>query len=358
MAVYKDEERATWYCSLHYNDWTGKNCRKLKRGFKTRREAVEWEQSFRNQQGANLQMTFKDFVDVYKRDRGPKLKEHTWENKDNLIKTKLMPYFAERKMSEIRGTDIIQWQNVMIAYRNEKGESYKPTYLKSMQTQLTAICNHAVKFYNLKSNPVTKAGPLGKGKADEMDFWIKEEYLKFIEEVKDKPFSYYAFQILYWCGLRVGELLALTPKDINFDNKIIKITKSYQRLKRRDVITDPKTAKSKREVSMPDFLCEELRQFLNNLYGLMDTDRIFHYTKCYLHKEMTRGAENAGVKRIRVHDLRHSHVSLLISMGFSAVSISKRVGHESVDITYRYAHMFPTEQLQMAEMLNKEFTEV
>jgi len=358
MAVYKDEERATWYCSFHYNDWTGKNCRKLKRGFKTRREAVVWEQSFRNQQGANLQMTFKDFVDFYKRDRGPKLKEHTWENKDNLIKTKLMPYFAERKMSEIRGTDIIQWQNVMIAYRNEKGEPYKPTYLKSMQTQLTAICNHAVKFYDLKSNPVTKAGPLGKGKADEMDFWIKEEYMKFIEEVKDKPFSYYAFQILYWCGLRVGELLALTPKDINFDNKIIKITKSYQRLKRRDVITDPKTAKSKREVSMPDFLCEELKEFLNNLYGLMDTDRIFHYTKCYLHKEMTRGAENAGVKRIRVHDLRHSHVSLLISMGFSAVSISKRVGHESVDITYRYAHMFPTEQLQMAEMLNKEFTEV
>ena len=90
---------------------------------------------------------------------------------------------------------------------------------------------------------------MGKGKAEEMLFWTKEEYLKFIEAVKDKPYSYHAFQILYWCGLRVGELLALTSQDIDFDNKVIRITKSYQRLEGKDVITDPK---SKRNVSMPD----------------------------------------------------------------------------------------------------------
>jgi len=166
-----------------------------------------------------------------------------------------------------------------------------------------------------------------------------------------------AFQILYWCGLRVGELLALTPQDIDFDNKVIRVTKSYQRLEGKDVITDPKTPKSKRNVSMPDFLCEELKDYIGRLYGILPTDRIFHLTKSFLHHEMTRGAEKAGVKRIRIHDLRHSHVSLLISMGFSAVSIGNRVGHESVDITYRYAHMFPTEQTQMAKLLNEEFKE-
>ena len=125
----------------------------------------------------------------------------------------------------------------------------------------------------------------------------------------------------------------------------------------KDVITDPKTPKSKRNVSMPDFLCEELKDYIGRLYGILPTDRIFHLTKSFLHHEMTRGAKKAGVKRIRIHDLRHSHVSLLISMGFSAVSIGNRVGHESVDITYRYAHMFPTEQTQMAKLLDEEFKE-
>lgn len=154
--------------------------------------------------------------------------------------------------------------------------------------------------------------------------------------------------------LTKAELLALTSQDIEFDNKVIRITKSYQRLEGKDVITDPK---SKRNVSMPDFLCEELKDYIGRLYGILPTDRIFHLTKSFLHHEMTRGAEKAGVKRIRIHDLRHSHVSLLISMEFSAVSIGNRVGHESVDITYRYAHMFPTEQTQMAKLLNEEFKE-
>ena len=97
--------------------------------------------------------------------------------------------------------------------------------------------------------------------------------------------------------------MALTPQDIDFDNKVICITKSYQRLEGKDVITDPKTPKSKRNVSMPDFLCEELKEYLGRLYGLLPTDRIFHLTKSFLHHEMTRGAGKAGVKRIRIHDL-------------------------------------------------------
>ena len=258
-------------------------------------------------------------------------------------------------MREIRPKDIIQWQNKMLKSKNKQGKKYAPTYLKTLQAELSAFFNHAVRFYELKSNPVTKAGPLGKGKAEEMLFWTKEEYLQFAEAISDKPYSYHAFQVLYWCGLRMGELLALTPQDIDFKNKVIRITKSYQRIEGENVITDPKTPKSKRNVSMPDFLCEELQDYFGRLYGVLATDRIFHMTKSYMHHEMTRGAQLAGVQRIRVHDLRHSHVSLLISMGFTAVSIGNRVGHESVDITFRYAHMFPTEQSQMAVKLNDEF---
>lgn len=187
-----------------------------------------------------------------------------------------------------------------------------------------------------------------------MEFWTKEEYLKFIEEVMDKPMSFYAFEMLYWCGLRMGELLALTPNDFDFTHNTVRINKSYQRIKQKDVITDPKTPKSVRTIVMPEFLAEEMEACISSLYGIEEDDRIFQISKHYLHNEMDRGSKAAGVKRIRIHDLRHSHVSLLINQGFSAVDIAARVGHESIDITYRYAHMFPTTQTAIANRLNQE----
>lgn len=185
-----------------------------------------------------------------------------------------------------------------------------------------------------------------------MLFWTKEEYQKFAEVMMDKPISYYAFQMLYWTGVREGELLALTPADFDFERGTVKINKTYQRLNGRDVITPPKTKQSNRTIQMPEFLCEEMKEFFGMQYGLKKKDRIFTINKSYLHREMDRGAKAAGVKRIRIHDLRHSHISLLIDMGFSAVAIANRVGHKSVEITYRYAHLFPSKQKEMASKLN------
>ena len=195
---------------------------------------------------------------------------------------------------------------------------------------------------------------MGSEKHKEMLFWTKEEYLKFAEAMMDKPQSYYAFEVLYWCGIREGELLALTPADFDLDKGLLSVTKSYQRLKGRDVITDPKTPKSVRVIQMPRFLTDEIRDYLKSLYKVQQDQRIFEVTKSYLHHEMDRGAKAAGVKRIRIHDLRHSHVSLLIEMGFSALAIADRVGHESVDITYKYAHLFPSKQQEMAQKLDME----
>ena len=105
---------------------------------------------------------------------------------------------------------------------------------------------------------------------------------------------------------------------------------------------------------MPDFLAEEIDDFINRLYGIENGERIFTISKSYLHHELERGAKLAGIKKIRVHGLRHSHISLLINMGFTALAIGERVGHEAVDITYRYAHLFPTVQTDMAAKLNVE----
>lgn len=105
---------------------------------------------------------------------------------------------------------------------------------------------------------------------------------------------------------------------------------------------------------MPDFLCEEMKEYIDSLYGTENSSRIFEISKSYLHHEMDRGCKEQKLKRIRIHDLRHSHVSLLIEMGFSAVAIADRMGHKSIDITYRYAHLFPTKQNEIADKLDIE----
>ena len=299
-------------------------------------------------------MTFESFVSRYAEDTKTRLKENTWASKEHIIRTKLLPYFGKLKMNNITAHQIITWQNELMKHANKSGEKYSPVYLRSIHSQLSAIFNHAVKYYGLRENPCKKAGCMGKKKNREMQFWTKEEYLKFAEVMMDKPLSFYAFEMLYWCGIREGELLALTPADFDFEKRTVSITKSYQRLNGQDLITTPKTEKSNRVIQMPQFLVDEIQDYLKQLYNIQSNDRMFTVTKSYLHHEMDRGAKEANIKRIRIHDLRHSHVSLLIDMGFSATAIADRVGHESIDITYNYAHLFPSRQLEMANKLNLE----
>ena len=354
MAVYKEDKTNTWRVIYRYTDWNGERKQTQKRGFKTKREAQAWEHEQLNKKNADLDMKFKSFVELYTADVKTRLKENTWATKEHIIRTKLEPYFGKLKMCAITPQQIITWQNELINYRDEQGKAYSPVYLKTVNNQLSAIFNHAVKYYNLRENPCKKAGSMGKKKNREMQFWTKEEYLKFAGAMMDKPLSYYAFEMLYWCGLREGELLALTPSDFDFEKRTVSITKSYQRLNGQDLITTPKTEKSNRVITMPKFLSDEIQDYLKMLYDIEPDARMFTVTKSYLYREMERGAKEAGVKRIRVHDLRHSHVSLLIDMGFSATAIADRVGHESIEITYNYAHLFPSKQTEMADRLDME----
>ena len=354
MAVYKEEKTNTWRVIYRYTDWTGEKKQTQKRGFKTKREAQAWEREQLHKVSADLDMTFESFFEQYTADMQIRIKENTWATKEHIIRTKLIPYFGKLKMSNITAQQIITWQNELINYKDENGKPLSPVYLKTINNQLSAIFNHAVKYYNLRENPCKKAGSMGKKKNREMLFWTKEEYLKFAEVMMDKPLSYYAFEMLYWCGIREGELLALTPADFDFEKNTVSINKSYQRLNGQDLITTPKTEKSNRIIKMPQFLADEMKDYLKMLYDVGENERMFAITKSYLHREMDRGSKEAGVKRIRIHDIRHSHVSHLIDMGFSAIAIADRVGHESIDITYNYAHLFPSKQTEMADKLNME----
>jgi integrase len=357
MPAFRDKKNGSWYVQFRYTDWKGEHQQKLKRGFQTKRDAQAWEREFLMQKQADITMTFESFCELYERDVKPKLKLNTWLTKESIIKKKILPYFGKRKLSEITSKDILDWQNEVRGMTDSKGKPYSKTYLKTVHNQLSAIFNHAIRFYGLQVNPAQRAGNMGTEEHHEMLFWTKDEYMKFSDAMMDKPISYYAFQMLYWCGIREGELLALTPADFNFEKGTVTINKSYQRLNGKDVITTPKTKKSNRVITMPQFLVEEIQDYLKQLYGVEADSRIFPVNKYYLRREMERGCKATVVKRIRIHDLRHAHISLLIDMGFTALAIADRVGHESIDITYRYAHLFPSRQIEMAEKLDNAFTE-
>ena len=308
MSVTKDGSTGRWMSQIRVTDWTGKVIHKKKRGFQTKKEALQWERDFLSQSAGSLGMTFKDFIELYMKDMEHRLKPSTIANKRFLIDLKITPYFGRMPLNEIKPTDVRHWQNELTSYRDENGNPYSQTYLKTIQNQLTAIFNYAVKYYGLKENPCHKAGGMGKKNADEMLFWTKDEFARFIEAVRDKPAAYAIYMTLYYTGMREGELLALTPADVDMENATIRINKSYQRLNGQDVVTTPKTPKSNRTVTIPAVLVNCLKEYMAQCYDLQPDDRLFPYTKHYLNHEMERGCKRSGVKKIRVHDVRHPYV--------------------------------------------------
>lgn len=135
-------------------------------------------------------------------------------------------------------------------------------YLKTVQNQLSAIFNHAGRYYNLLENPCKKAGSMGKQKNRGMLFWTKEQYLRFAEVMMDKPLSFYVFEMLYWCGIREGELLARTPTDFDFEKRTLTINTPYRRLNGQNLITTPRTERGNRVITMPQLLDKEIQDYI------------------------------------------------------------------------------------------------
>ena len=352
MPVYKDEKRNTWFCKCNYKDWLGESKSKMKRGFATKKDAQQWERDFLQKQSASMDMKFASFVDVYFEDKAPRLKERSIMTKRTLFETKIIPYFGEKQMNEITAVDIIKWQNALL------NQDYKPTYLRMIQNQMTALFNHAEKFYDLKDNPCKKVDKMGRSNAKELNFWTKDEYEQFIQCFSpDEEMYRIIFQMLFWLGCRVGELLALTSQDIDFENGTVNISKTYYRRNQNDYVTPPKTESSNRKITIPKFLAEEMKDFVDRQYGLTPEDRIFPITDRAIQKKMKQKAEQAKLKPIRVHDLRHSHIALLIEKGMQPLVIAQRVGHDSVNTTMNiYGHLYPNKQKQVADLLNAEAT--
>jgi len=214
MSVSRDTSKGTWTVYARYTDWQGKVKVLHKRGFKTKREAVEYEREYLLKKSKDVTMGFAQFVECYLEDLKPRLKYNTYLTKEHIIRTKILPYFEDKALADICTSDIMQWQNEILQMRDDDGKGYSPTYLKTISAQMSAIFNHATRYYDLKNNPCKKVGNMGKKKAKEMLFWTRDEFLQFIETMKSKPMSYYAFELLFWTGIREGELLALTNQQL------------------------------------------------------------------------------------------------------------------------------------------------
>ena len=348
MPAYKDEKTGKWFAKFYYTNWQGIKKQKWKRGFATKKEALGFERDFLEKQSANPDMTFQNLYEIYMEDMAARLKQSTLLTKKAVLQTHILPFFGSKPINEIKASDVRRWQAKLMSSPN----NYSQTYLKKINTELNSIINYAKRFYDLNTNPCGKAGTIGKAKAEEMHYWTYDEYIAFREGVKDKPLSYICFEVLYWTGMREGELLALSPADIDLDNKTISINRTYQRIEGKDVFTSPKTRKSKRKIPIPDFLCQELSDYIPSRYMLDADERLFPVTKSYLSHEMIRGCKNTGVKKIRIHDIRHSHASLLINQGCDALMLADRLGHEKVSTTLNtYSHLFPHKQQELVHSL-------
>ena len=292
---------------------------------------------------------FDTIVESFLSDKHTRSRESTFIGYECIIRNHILPFFHGLPIDSVNPLIIREWQNRLL------DSSLSPMYVRRIDTCLVSIFNWACRFWGLSANPASLAGNVGTSGVVHIDFWTLGEFLRFIDGVSD-PLSSLAFKLLYWTGMRVGELLALTPSDINIKTHEIRISKTYRRYHKADFISDPKTRKSKRTISLNPSLTKEISFYLRSKRHIHPHSRIFPFTTNKLTYDMKITCKKTGVKRIRIHDLRHSHASLLIEMNVTPLLICERLGHEKVETTLNiYSHLYPNKQRQLSDKLEEVF---
>ena len=354
MPSYYDEKTKSWYCKFYYTDYTKTRRQKLKRGFERKKDAQEWERCFLLKQAAEPTMPFHTLCELYLEDKKEHTKLITYNTKKDLINTWILPTFNDQPLNEISAADIRKWQGYLKTATSAKGTPLSPGHMQNLVMELSSIFNFAVRFYGLSVNPCRIAGNTVGQKQKSLNFWTKEEFDRFISTFEPSDPYYTAFLVLYYCGLRIGEFEALTAADVDTAGRTITINKTYHLIEGQGVVTPPKTKKANRTIVIPEFLAECLERYKARIYGITPSMRLFTISHSSYARLLEEHTKQAGVKRIRLHDLRHSHASLLIELGFSALLVSERLGHENVSTTLNiYSHLFPSKQSEVAEKLDQ-----
>lgn len=348
MPVYKNEQRNTWYASFYYTDWTGIRRKKKKEGLPSKREALEYERNFLEKMTRQCNIKFSLLVQIYLNTSEKIIKKSTYTTKTTVIRKHILPYFCNMQIDQIKSTHITQWQLWLL--KNNKIKT--KIYLHYINVQLSCIFNFARKYYGLSINPVKYCNIIGNIQTQRRLFWTIDEFNTFIENIDRKNPLYVLFNVLFWTGIRRGEMLALRPIDIDFKREELFISRNLVYIKSKPHISTPKTQYSRRIINMPNFLLQILKTYIRER-KIQNEQILFDFKPKQIAKNLKIYSEKAGLKPIKIHDFRHSHASMLIEYGYSPVVIAERLGHKDINTTLRiYAHLYPSKQKKLAEDLN------
>lgn len=340
MSVHKDERKTgTWFAHIRYTDWTGQRRQHRKRGFPTKREALEYERNFLSKQSCTG-LTMKALYDLYMEDLAHRLTKTSSLVTIRYRLDKAMRYLQDLKVEQVTPQIIRKIQY------NLKEAGFSNWTVKSAISTLSSMFNYGIKYMGLSSNPCHIAGSVLKAEYREMTIWTEDEFEQFRAAVN--PNFITLFSVLFYTGLRIGELLALTWADI--DGNILHITKTYD--SQTGGVTTPKTPNAVRDITIPDFIVDLLA--IRPLTYSPD-DRVFPRAPSTIRYTLIKGAQKADIPVIRVHDLRHSHASNLIAAGVPITAVSRRLGHANPNITLQvYAHALQNDDANIARLLDEK----
>ena len=340
----KGEYTGRWNARFTLTLINNKKKRIFKRGFKSKKEALEYEREtiLNNSKAATI--PFKNAVNQFLEFKKPRIKESSYRVLELTLKS--ITYFDNILISEITPIQVSTFQNELI-------KTYKPRTIKNINSYIKMLFNWCVRYKGLATNPFNMVDRLKLETDKRMDIITIAEFNQIIEKIKNDDMKL-IFKLLFWTGLRLGEARALKIDDIDFNNKTISVTKTYTHLKGKDVITTPKTKSSIRIIKIDDILIQDIKDYLNKARYILDDNFIFRYNKSYylaIFKDITLKVLG---KSLRIHDLRHSHASFLINNGVDVLLISKRLGHTNTTITLNtYSHLYPDKESEAIDLINK-----
>ena len=358
----KKANNGTYYfrANLGYDAVTGKQIQKYRSGFSTKKEArAEYSKLIlAAEEGLAMekkQPSFKQFIEeIYLPWYKTQVKESTYKNRLNTIE-KHFKFFYRKKVNEIEPIHVQTWQLKL-------AKDYSPNYVRIIQGMLSLAFDRAIILGLAKKNPARMVGNI-KSKKVKVDFWTLEEFQKVISLLyKGDYYEHYlfiCFWLLFTTGLRIGEAAALQWEDIDFESGIISVTKTlYYKSMNEYTFVDPKTSASIRTVGIDKDTIRELKDWMEvQKKVLKDCNFVLSYSgiptsKHTLPRALEKLAGLAGVHRIKIHALRHSHVALLISMGVNPLIVKDRLGHEKIQTTLgNYGHLYPNSNFEVAKML-------
>ena len=359
MPVYKDNKRNTWYFRVYVIDPNGHKKQKEKSGFKTKSEAKLEEQKLLLNYSEKIveDILFSALYNEYINFKKQSIKPQSLITIKNKIENHILPFFKDYKIKDINHSVFIKWRTNIL----EKNYSYK--YNSSLHICVVNILNYAMQFYGLDTNIASKIGNFKKNTVlKKYDFWTFEEYYRFISFVDDIVYKT-LFRVLYFTGMRLGECLALNWNDLDLHNGFIDISKTISQKARTNgkyTITTPKSNASNRTIRIDNETKKELlalKDYYNNFVGFNSTWFVFGGIKPLATTTITRKKDYycslSGIKRIKIHDFRHSHASVLISSGIPVTVISSRLGHANITMTLNiYSHLIPKDEEKVINLIN------